>query len=195
MRTDPRRPRTRLCPALLSIALAIPSLLAAPGAAHETGRRLSDDELVSRSAQIVRGKVIDLRSEWDPEGTHIYTYVDVRVDEAIKNAIYGELIKLRVLGGTVGDIRMTVYGMLSFTPDEEVILFLGENTRSFFPTVGQHEGKLRITTDETTGERRIIAPHRPTERLPNFRSRIDSLVATQAASQAPRRPAPSVKLP
>jgi len=184
MRFDSRRRQLGPGPTIGCLAVAMALLLAAPVAAHETGRKLTDDELVARSSNIVRGRVTNLRSEWSLDGTHIYTFVDIRVDESLKRSIPGNRLTLRLLGGAVGEIAMTVLGTPEFERDEEVLLFLEKNTRSFFPTVGRHEGKLTVATDAQTGGKRVEASHRPSETLQNFRSRITGLVASQAARQS-----------
>lgn len=100
-------------------------------------RALDLAELTSRADQIVVGDVEGVRSAWDSAHRTIITTIDVVVRESWKGeAPRDGRIRLRQLGGRVGDIEMTVHGVPAFCVGERNLLFLGRNG-----LVGMGQGK------------------------------------------------------
>lgn len=82
------------------------------------------DEMVSGSSAIVRGTVVGpVTSAWDASGEVIYSYATVRVDEYITGSGPG-LIRIREVGGTVGDYTIQAIGFPELRSDENVVLLL-----------------------------------------------------------------------
>lgn len=124
---------------------------------------LSIDQLTRRAAVIVEGDVTDVTSAWTPSRDRIYTTVTVRVSQVHKGALGGSTLNLRLLGGTVGDVTMSIVGQPGFEPDERVFLFLAPNfERREVPFVGSEEGKLRIAAGATGDV--LLGPHQTFEK-------------------------------
>lgn len=75
------------------------------------------------SEKIFRGRVVDLKSEWNQEKTLIYTLVKIRVDEYIKGEGLNEVV-LKVPGGTVEGQTHVVSDTPQFSQDNNYVVFL-----------------------------------------------------------------------
>jgi hypothetical protein len=113
--------------------------------------RLKTDwgERVKLSERIVRGKVTEVKSYWNPERTLIFTDVIIIVDEYLKGNGPGRLA-ITIPGGTVCDKTQWVsdtpqlkagdYGVIFLEPSGQIIggpdgvyLLEGEDSNSFVP--------------------------------------------------------------
>jgi len=88
-----------------------------------TVEKISLEELTVQSDLIVRGMVVSASSQW--EQSNIYTYTTIRVEESLKGNPPTDL-KVKQLGGRVGEITANVPGTPELNPKDEVILFLRE---------------------------------------------------------------------
>ena len=113
-------------------------------------------ELTASADQIVIADVISMQSTWDGGHRTIHTTIDLHVQERWKGVVPGDgRMQIRQLGGRVGDIEMSVYGMPGFAPSERVLLFLRRAE-----VVGMSQGKRRLRWD-TAGKRWLAeAPDR-----------------------------------
>jgi len=75
------------------------------------------------SEKILRGRVVDLKSEWNQEKTLIYTLVKIRVDEYIKGRGLNAVV-LKVPGGTVEGQTHAVSDTPQFSPGNDYVVFL-----------------------------------------------------------------------
>ena len=181
---------------LFSAALACVALIGInwqPASGAVVGRPLTDDELVERAGLVVVGQVLRVTSEWNAARTQIFSYVDLRVDQALKGALSQRTLRLRVLGGTVGDVGMFVPETPQFAPNEELVLFLERNPQTLFPVVGLEQGKLSVRTVPATGQKLV------TERgasLDEYARRVRGIAEAQAfAAQQSNLTPPSVLQP
>jgi len=119
----------------------------------------SPKQLADESSQIVRGKVVSVRSFWNAERTHIFTEARIKVDETYKGGARTE-VKIVQLGGIADHVNMHVEGALSWKPSEEVLLFLESNASGEFRVTGFSQGKFAIERDRKTGRAfvRGVAP-------------------------------------
>ncbi|MBI4481475.1 MAG: hypothetical protein HY652_01160 [Acidobacteria bacterium] len=108
--------------------------------------QMSLEELAGRSDAVVHGLAERSWSAWDDERGKIYTYTLVRVDDSLKGP-WRERIVVKELGGTVGDMTMTVGGAPEFQPGEEVVLFLVLDRQGDFRTLGFTQGKFEVQTE------------------------------------------------
>jgi hypothetical protein len=100
-------------------------------------------ELTARADQIVVGDVLSAESTWDGSHRNITTTVEVGVTEMWKGVAPSDgRIRIRQLGGTVGDIEMSVHGMARFSLGERALLFLRQSS-----VVGMNQGKRSIHWD------------------------------------------------
>ncbi len=113
-------------------------------------------ELTAAAEQIVVGEVLSTRSAWDAAHLNIYTTIDIRVQESWKGAPPNDgILTIRQLGGSVGEIEMTVYGMARFTAGERSLLFL-HGAR----VVGMSQGKRGLRWDAQDRRWLVDAPDR-----------------------------------
>lgn len=131
--------------------LALLTALLAPGLAGATVARALDLEgLAVRADEVIRGTVVDQRSRWDEDGRLIVTEVEVLVDGCLKGACEAELVTVRTLGGTIGDLTMQVHGVARYDLGEEVLLYLErpDPERALRRTVGMAQGKFRLVWED-----------------------------------------------
>ncbi|MCY4060181.1 MAG: hypothetical protein OXG44_19530 [Gammaproteobacteria bacterium] len=100
-------------------------------------------ELVERADTIVAGEVLDMRSAWTADRRSIFTTVTLRPDRRFKG---GErsLIRFRIPGGTVGDIRLMVTHSASLAIGEQVLVFLAGDSGRLPLVVAGEAGKRNI---------------------------------------------------
>ncbi len=102
-------------------ALLVGLTVAAPAGAT-TVRLYAEEEMVRTAHAIVRGHVLSVTPRWDNSGL-IVTDVTVAVERNLKNAA-GPKVVFTQLGGKVGERELHVAGTSTYTPGEEVLVFL-----------------------------------------------------------------------
>jgi hypothetical protein len=126
-------------------------------------------KLESMSDSIVVGKVTDVfQSKWNtPDGKKpvnnstsniIYTDVNIKVLEYIRNPLDTTAIQVRVLGGIVGRDGQNIEDQPSYSPGETVLLFLKKDDdprtkdigEKHFVTAGLAQGKISILQNNET---------------------------------------------
>lgn len=142
-------------------------------------------KLVSMSDSIVVGKVTEVfQSEWNtPDGKKpvnnrtsniIYTDVNIKVLEYLRNPLDTTAITVRVLGGIVGLDGLNIEDQPSYSQGETVLLFLKKDddprTKDIgdkhFVTAGLAQGKISILQNNET----VIGDEKMS--LDDFRVRI-----------------------
>jgi len=120
----------------------------------------ADVEALTASADaVVHGRVLGLRSHPGSQGGLIFTEASIAPIGWWKGTGGLQPIAVRVEGGTIGDIGQAVSGAPSFTPGDEVVLFLRRIATGLYdvhrlglgkflvrPGAG---GRLRATRDRT----------------------------------------------
>ena len=116
-----RRPRAvALLVAIVAAGLSFPAALAS------IARTLDLPQLAASAERIVVADVVSVESAWDAAHRNIHTTVELAVRESWKGDIPGSgRLALRQLGGTVGEIEMSVLGAAKFVPGERALFFLG----------------------------------------------------------------------
>jgi hypothetical protein len=126
----------------------LPTLLAAlllwglPASAT-TMLRLELPELAQSSDTVIHGTVRRVESRWSKDRRRILTDVEIEVTEALKGQP-GSTVLLIQTGGRMGDIGQVVHGSASFTPGEEVVVFLERRGASAFQLSGMSQGKYQV---------------------------------------------------
>jgi len=114
----------RLSTLALALALAIGSMLPTP--AHATSQvLLSQTELATESAAVIRGTIGEQKVVLPPEWKRPITQTEVRVAEVL----YGKApmtVVVEQIGGEWGGETLYVAGDAKLKPGEEVVLFLME---------------------------------------------------------------------
>ena len=86
------------------------------------------EELALRSTDVVRAQILDKSGQWfrSSWGDYtIYTVYQIRIVETFSGEVRaGEILEMRVLGGQVGDIVLTVEQYPEFAIGEDLALFL-----------------------------------------------------------------------
>lgn len=105
---------------------------------------LTLQELVQQADQIVLGECEKMTSAWDDERKRIFTQVTVLTEQCLKGGECPPRIRIRTLGGTVGNIAMNVTGTSRFHEGERVFLFLKGSSGRFYQVLGLSQGKFSI---------------------------------------------------
>jgi hypothetical protein len=143
---------------VLALALASPFA----GVAHATTVRYSTDaQLVALSDRVVHGRVLDVRTEKDPDGNRIYTIARIAVLEDFTGFTDG-VIEVRELGGTVGTTRLWIPGAAQYTPGEEILVCLKQKAGIWYSVAKSystfHIDANAIASRDVTGVTVIGAP-------------------------------------
>jgi hypothetical protein len=125
----------RVLPLLFLLAVAIPASAA-------TFVTTSVEEAARSSEAVVRGRVVSAVSRVTPDGRRVVTDVELAVDSAWKGAP-GAKVRVVVPGGTTPKLGMFVDAAPTFTPGEEVVVFLGRQGTGW-RVMGQALGKYRV---------------------------------------------------
>lgn len=113
----------------------------------------NDSQLIRTSDQIVYGKIVDVKSAWNAQKTHIETTAQILVAESfIKNnnsgINTGTTIPVTVLGGSVGNTSEWVEDMPVFIPDSDAILYLKRINNEKFTVNGLDKGIHVVFNDK-----------------------------------------------
>ncbi len=81
------------------------------------------EQMTRGSNRIVRGFVANTEARIDARTGNIFTYVDFEVVEALKGA-RSKVLRLKISGGTVGNVGQEVVGSARFEVGQETVLFL-----------------------------------------------------------------------
>jgi hypothetical protein len=117
----------------------------------------SPQQLGAQSELVVRGRVESSRSYWNEKHTKIFTRTRIAVDEAYKGSAPATVDVIQ-LGGTVGNVRVTVHGALHWRVGEEVLLFAEPYDGGSFRVSGFSQGRFKIERDPETGAPFVRAP-------------------------------------
>ena len=128
------------------LTVAACAVAALPVAVASLMRAMDLAELTASADQIVVGDVLSTESAWDSGHRNIYSTIEIGVQESWKGSVPNNgRIKIRQLGGAVGEIEMTVHGMARFAPGERALLFLRQAQ-----VVGMGQGKRRVQWNPNT---------------------------------------------
>jgi hypothetical protein len=114
-------------------------------------------DIARAASAIVRGTVVDVRSDWADSRRRVETIVTVRVSESLKGEMRG-LVSVKVPGGVLGRYRSITIGAPSFRPGEEVVLFLGAEPPALPFLIGLGQGVFRVQRDLRTGATVVTPP-------------------------------------
>ena len=84
---------------------------------------LSMEEMTARAALVVHATVQVSQPGWDEPHAKIWTWTELSVKETLKGRELATVL-VKQPGGVVGEVGMQVDGVATFTPGEEVVLFL-----------------------------------------------------------------------
>ncbi len=122
--------------------LLVVFLLCLPASAT-TMLRVDLPELSRTADAVIHGTVRRVESRWSGDGRRILTDVEIQVTESLKGEP-GSTVLVTQPGGRVGDIGQRVSGLASFTPGEEVVVFLEKRGPQAFRVSGMAQGKYQV---------------------------------------------------
>jgi hypothetical protein len=113
-------------------------------------------DMVKKSDLIVKAKVLSTESKWvnNPNSRHIYTTVQISVDQYIKGSMPGNTFSLDIIGGKVGDTTEVVSSSFGIQKGENVILFLNKNPLRPF---GFSDSKISLREDNVFLNSRYVS--------------------------------------
>lgn len=128
------------------------------GLAHATQIAYrSPQQLADESSLVVRGRVQSVESYWNSKHTKVFTRTRIAVDETYKGGAR-PTIEIIQLGGTVGNAKVTVQGVLQWKVGEEVLVFAEPYDAGTYQVSGFSQGKFKIQRDRATGVAYVDAP-------------------------------------
>jgi hypothetical protein len=113
-------------------------------------------DIVDGSELIVRGRVLDVRSEMTASRRSIHTFVTVAVDDALKGSP-GRTVIFRVPNGQVGRYRRVVVGAPEFTAGEEVVVFLHGMPPAIPTLFGLSQGVYRVPAQDPVRRAAVLS--------------------------------------
>lgn len=133
--------RVVLCLALAAVAIP---------AGASTFLFMPQEDLVEQAESVVQGRVIDVQSFWNRQGTAILTEAMVEVEDAVVGKVPSH-VRLITFGGEVGGYRIDAHGFPTFAKGERILVFLeparaGEDGAR--RVLGYRQGQFRIRTNK-----------------------------------------------
>ena len=149
------------------VFLAIIITLILPQISNGLIIELSLPNLVKTSDLIVRGYVVKTESHlgslsWDPNSRIILTKTTLQISESYKGISTKDEITIETEGGEIGETGLFVEDMPKFTPNEEVIVFLGaQDSKGIRRVINLYNGKY------TLSEGKILERNEPINQFVN----------------------------
>ena len=127
-------------------------ILTAASARSTSVLPLTFDELVARADEVIMARVVARQSSWvtSRSGRAIVTDVTFSVERTLKGESRIQRT-LEFLGGTVGDVTLTVAGIPEFQVNDRDVLFVRDTGRPASPLVGFSYGRFRVVRDAAFG--------------------------------------------
>jgi hypothetical protein len=129
--------------AALVLALAMPT-----GAS--TFLALSQEEMVAQADSVVQGRVVEVNSFWNRQGTAIVTEAVLEVEETVLGRERSH-VRLFTFGGEVGDYRIEAHGFPTFRKDQRLLVFLEparKDEEGAHRVLGYRQGEFEIRAGE-----------------------------------------------
>ena len=112
----------------------------------------NDSQLILTSDQIVYGKIVDVKSQWNAQKTHIETTAQILVADTFKKSdtsiSSGSTVTVTVLGGTVGDVTEWVEDMPVFVPGTDIFVYLNKRSGGTYSVNGLYQGVHTVNNNK-----------------------------------------------
>jgi hypothetical protein len=118
---------------------------------------LSFEQLVSESASVVYGRVIEVRSQWTDDRRFIESVVSIEILKGIKGSAH-DTLSFTVPGGQVGRYLNVIPGAPVFAPGDTAVFFLTSRGPRLPVTTGLTQGIYRVQRDTRSGETLVMPP-------------------------------------
>ena len=109
-----------------------------------TLEKLTFDEMVAKSTQIVRGRIA--LSNVQQHGAIYYSHYSVQVSEHYKGPA-AKVIDVVLPGGTIGRSQQTFSGVPVFPADTDLVLFLWTSKAGLTHIIGLSQGVFQVSKD------------------------------------------------
>jgi hypothetical protein len=125
--------------------LAVAMSLAAGSSSAATLEKLSMDEMISQSTEIVRGRVISTGPA--TRGSLLYTTAQVQVTERFKGPA-SPAVEVWIPGGRSGNLRQTFSGAPTLNAGGDYVLFLWAGKSGIRQVIGFSQGAFDVKLDD-----------------------------------------------
>jgi hypothetical protein len=139
------------------LGIGVLALLAASLAGATVLVALQVEDLAQMSPVVLVGEVNTVESGWNPEKTRIHTRVQITPIEVLKGPADLGTVKVKFLGGQVGETVAHLPGAPHFEVGEKVLVFLEprKDQDGYLP-VGFYQGKYKVFTDPATKKEMLL---------------------------------------
>lgn len=128
--------------------LVLATSIAAESASAATLEKLSLDEMIAKSTEIVRGRVVSTAPA--ARGSILYTTARIQVTERFKGPA-GTSVEVWIPGGRSGNLRQTFSGAPTLATGAEYVLFLWAGKSGVRQVIGFSQGAFDVKTDSKGG--------------------------------------------
>lgn len=143
--------------ARISLSSAVLACLLAPLAVATVVVAMDIEDMAAVAPVVVVGEVNRVEADWNPQKTKIYTQVLITPEEVLKGPRQLGTVKLKMLGGRVGDVVADMIGAPHFEQGERVLVFLEpRKDNDGYLTIGMYQGKFKVFRDPDTGEELLL---------------------------------------
>jgi hypothetical protein len=125
--------------------VALAAIVAVPASAS-TFVAMDEHELVAASVAVVEGRVLEVHSFWNADGTAILTEATIQVNDVVAGRA-ADVVTVRTFGGQVGDHVIEAHGFPTFQQGEQALLFLQNGGHGALRVTGYQLGHYRIRTE------------------------------------------------
>ncbi len=147
---------TQDCPALMVVMFVFIFLIPFSVGNASSVREVTMDEMLQACQFVFEGEVLSMKAEENFQG-RIHTFVTYEIQDVIKGGYPSDTIVLSFLGGTVGEVSMSVSEMQLPEVGEQGIYFVESLDRSqVHPLYGWQQGHFIVEPDVDTGTAMVL---------------------------------------
>jgi len=140
------------------LAWAAVLVMAAMAPAHATTLvSMSIEQLTQASSDIVQARVVNQECGWNAAHTQIVTITTLAVSQSLRGKA-AATVRVQQLGGTVGNLTVTIPGDVVFRLQGEYVVFLEPAEGSSFHVVGMSQGLFPVYQASASKEERVVLP-------------------------------------
>ena len=113
--------------------------------------KLDTPSLKQKSELVVKARVKNIRSAWNPSKTMLYSYITLDVTHTFKGTPHQQL-EIRVPGGTLNGYTVSAIGTATFDIDSDVVAFVSRWENGALRVTGYQQGLSQIVLDSLGNE-------------------------------------------
>jgi hypothetical protein len=125
------------------------------------------EQLSKSSHTIIKGTVLNKRSEFESEGDYIITYITFNISETLKG-VSKDTITVVIPGGVIGNLGMSVSQTPKFQIGEEVVIFVSNDYKGRKTVTDWQQGKFTIKNNQVKYESNDVEAGEFIKSLKNF---------------------------